>query len=115
VAHRQHRLGIIDVHGGREREPWQRCGKDVDQAERRMAGQEMAAAFGAVLPPAELGFLVHRDILRAYLDPQAFGLPQAEAIDGPARPGAAGAAVTVTHRLRRARYLDLDGATKTFP
>src|SRR3954454_17991818 len=49
VLHRQHRLGIIDVHARREFQRRYRCGIDVDKAERRMVGHEVPAAAFAVL------------------------------------------------------------------
>src|SRR5215469_12085261 len=79
-----------------------------------MVGHQMAAAFAAILPLAELGLLEHPDMLGASRDAHGFRLPEAEGVDGAARPGAAGCAVTVTHGFRRTGCLDLDSAAEAF-
>src|SRR5690349_14157736 len=47
VLHRQNRLAVIDVDGGRECQARDRRCVDVDQADRLVAGHQMAAAFAA--------------------------------------------------------------------
>src|SRR5581483_11875397 len=85
-----------------------------DEAERRMIGHQMAAALAAILPLAELGLLEHADMLGAGGDAHGFRLPQAEGVDGAARPRAARGAVTIAHRFGRAGRLDLDRAAEAF-
>src|SRR5205807_4919623 len=63
IAHRQHRLGVVDVNARGEGERRDRCGEHVDEAERRMIGHQMPAAFRAVLTLAELALLEAGDML----------------------------------------------------
>src|SRR3954453_23794322 len=112
VLHRQHGLGVIDVQGRIEVERRDRGGIDVDQAEGRMIGHEMAAAFGAVLSAAGLGLHEAGDVLRTLGDLHVLGLPEREGVHRAGRPGAAGAAVAVAHGLRCAGHLNRDGAAE---
>src|SRR6516162_3391735 len=102
------------MHARLEIEFWKRGGEDVDQAKRRMLGHQVAAAFGAILPLAELGFLKHSDVFHAGRDPYRVGLPEAEGVDRAARPRPAGTAMTIAHGLRRTGDLDLDSSAKAF-
>jgi hypothetical protein len=45
VAHRQHRLGIVDVNAGSEGQRQKRGGKYIDKARRRMIGHQVPAHF----------------------------------------------------------------------
>jgi hypothetical protein len=112
VAHRQHRLGVVDVDARLEIEARNRRREDIDQAERRMLGQQMAAALRAVAALAEPGLREGRGMLGSGRDPHRVRPPQAERIDRPARPRAAGAAMAVAHGFRRAGDLELDRATE---
>src|SRR4051794_7750381 len=55
VAHRQHGLGVVDVHAGPEGDSRDGRSENVDQAERRMVGHQVPAALRAELALAELG------------------------------------------------------------
>jgi hypothetical protein len=66
------------------------------------------------LPLADWRFLKHREMFGTGRDPHRFRLPQAEGVDRTARPGAAGIAVAIAHRLGRASDLDLDRSAKAF-
>src|SRR5580704_1694834 len=79
-----------------------------------MVGHQMPAAFAAILPLAELALLEHADMLGAGRDAHGLRFPEAAGVDGAARPGAAGCAVTITHGFRRTGCLDLDRAAGAF-
>src|SRR3954469_22214284 len=113
VLHRQNGLGVVDVQRRLEVEGRDRGGVDVDQAEGRMIGHEMAAALGAVLPTAGRGLLEAGDMLLPLRHLDILGLPEGEGVHGARRPGAAGAAVAVAHGLGCAGDLDGDGAAET--
>src|SRR5438552_2546451 len=84
IAHRQHGFRVVDVHARFEIKLWNRGGEDVDQAERRVSAHQMTAAFRAILPLAEIGFLEHRNVFGAGRDPHRLRLPEAERVDRPA-------------------------------
>src|SRR5258708_6714040 len=79
---------------------------------RRMVGHDVAAAFRAELTVTHRRLHEMADKLRAFRDLDVAGLPQSEGVHRPCRPGTAGTAGTVTHRLGCARDFDLDGAAK---
>src|SRR5262245_38824208 len=112
VAHPQHGLGIVDMNGRLECEFGQGCREHVDHLERRVVGHQMATAFLAVFPLAERRLGEGRDIRLALGDAHRLRLPQAEGVHRSARPGAAGTAMAITHRFRRAADLDLYSATE---
>src|SRR3954451_23432583 len=112
VFHRQHRLGVIDVNPRRELERRDRRRKHVNEAERLMARHQVPATFFAVFSLAERRFLERSNVLSPGFDLYRIRLPQAESIDRTTRPGAAGSAVAVAHRLRRASYFDFNSAAK---
>jgi hypothetical protein len=72
----------------------------------------MAAAFRAELAKAHLGLVEGGKMLGAHRDLDRIRLPQAERIHRPARPGPAGTAMAIPHRLRRPGDLDLDRAAE---
>src|SRR5262249_49646224 len=88
------------------------CGIDVCEAERRVAGHDMSAAFRAELPVALFRLLEVADELRALRDLHVLGLPQGEGIHRARRPGSAGCAVAVAHPQGRALHFDLDRAAE---
>jgi GNAT superfamily N-acetyltransferase len=114
VAHGQDGFGVVDMHTRLEVEIRNRRGEDVDEAERRVGGHQVTAAFRAILPLADRSFLEHRNIFGACRDSHRLRLPETEGVDGSAGPRPAGAAVTIAHRLRRARDLDFDRTAKAF-
>src|SRR5262249_52743454 len=114
VLHRQHGLGIVDVHARLEFQRRNSRGIDVDEPERRMVGHEVAAAALAILAVAHLGLGELAEMFRALGDADVLRLPQREGVDGRGRPGAAGGAMAITHAFRRALHLDLDRAAETF-
>src|SRR5690242_16055127 len=79
-----------------------------------MIGHEMAAAFAAILPLAHRRLLERGDMLGAAGDAHRLGLPEREGVHRAARPGAAGAAMAIAHRFRRAGRFEMDGAAETF-
>src|SRR6185295_13203526 len=114
VAHRQNRLGIIDVNAGRELERRDGGRIHVDQSERRMIGHHVAAAFLAVLPLAYRRLLIHADMLGTGRDLHGLGFPERERIYRSRRPRAARTAMTITHAFRLAGDLDMHRTAKTF-
>jgi len=114
IPHRQHRLGVVDVHTRLERQRRQRGGKHIDQSERRMVGQEMPTALFAVLPLTDRRLLERANVLGTSRDPERRRLPKRKSIHGTARPRAARSAVAIAHALRLARDLDLNGTAETF-
>src|SRR5690606_12965609 len=76
---------------------------DVRQPPARMVREQMPAALCAPGSFAVVAALETADELRAARDLDVHGLPQREGVDGPGRPRAASAAVTITPRFRRAR------------
>src|SRR6185436_1133066 len=55
VLHRQHGLGIVDVHAGLEWQAWNGGRINIDQTPQRMIGQQVTTTFGAILPAAPFG------------------------------------------------------------
>ena len=86
VPHRQHRLGIVDVNAGDEGERWDRGGEYVDEAQGRMIGHQVSAAFAAILALALRGLLECGHMLGARCDAHGIRLPEAESVDRPAGP-----------------------------
>jgi hypothetical protein len=70
------------------------------------------AAFIAEAAEAEVGLLKGRDVFVAGRDFDGLGLPQAEGVYRPARPGATGTAMAIAHRLRRSRHFQFDRSAK---
>src|ERR1700722_8770402 len=103
------------MHLRLEVEGWDRGGVHVDQIERRMVGHNMTAAGLAVLALAPRGLRERRDMIPSLRDFHRVWLPEAEGVDRAGRPGAAGLAMAIAHRLRRAFDFDLDCAAKTAP
>ena len=89
VAHRQNGFGIIDVHAGLEFERRQRCREHVHQAQCRVIGHQVAAAFVAILPLAERRLLEHGNVVGAGGDLHRIRLPQRERVDRAAGPRSA--------------------------
>ena len=84
IAHRQHRFRVVDVNAGGEGQRRDGRGEYVDEAERRMVGHQMAAAFRAVLALAERGLLERRHVLGTGGDPcGAAGFQRLNALTGP--------------------------------
>ena len=73
VPHRQYRLGVIDMNRGLEDERRNRRGEHVDEADRRMIGHQVSAAFRAVGALAQLRFGKLRDVLCSLRDPHRLG------------------------------------------
>src|SRR2546430_4679367 len=94
VPHRQHRLGVVDVHARLEFQRRDGRGVDVDETERRMVGHEVAAAALAILAIAHLGLGELAEEFGALGDADVLRLPQRESVDGRGRPGTAGGAGT---------------------
>ena len=86
----------------------------IDQAEWRVIGHEMPAAFGAILPLTRFRLLEHRDVFGTGRDPHRLGLPKTEGVHRAAGPRTAGAAMAIAHRLRSAGDLEFDRAAKAF-
>src|SRR5689334_8884705 len=84
IPHRQHGLGVVDVHTGLERQRRQRGSKHIDQSERRMVGQEMPTALFAVLPLAYRRLLECVNVLGTGRDAERRRLPKRESVDGTA-------------------------------
>ncbi len=99
VAHGQHGLGIVDVNAGNEVECRERGREHVHEAERRMIGHQVAAAFRAILALAERCLGEGRDVLGSRFDPHGSGLPKAEGVHRPPGPGTARPAMTIAHGL----------------
>jgi hypothetical protein len=72
----------------------------------------MTAALLAVHALAERRLLEGADMLGASLDLHMIRFPEREGIDRRDRPGAAGTAVAITHRFRRAVSFDFNRAAK---
>jgi hypothetical protein len=77
-----------------------------------MPRHQVPATVFAVLPLAEGGFLKRHDVLSPGLDLYRIRFPETESVDRASRPGAAGGAMTITHRLRRTGDFKLNGAAK---
>src|ERR1700682_5792715 len=77
-----------------------------------MAGHQVPATVFAILSLAEWGLLERRDVLGAGFDLHGLCFPQAEGVDRTSRPRTTGAAMTVTHRLRRPGDLKFNSAAK---
>src|SRR5260221_12184769 len=77
-----------------------------------MIGHQMPAASGAIAALAERRLLERRDALDSGFDPYRLRLPKAERVHRSARPGPAGAAVTIPHGLGRSGDLEYDRAAK---
>ena len=71
----KHRLLVIDVQRRNERKLGNRRCKNVDQTEWWMIAHQMSAAFCAILPLTQPGFLEHGNVLAAGCDPHRIGLP----------------------------------------
>ena len=80
-----HGPGIVDVNPRCKGEVGDGGGKHIDQAEWRVIGHEMPAAFGAILPLARLCFLEHRDVFGAGRNAHRLGLPETEGVHRIAR------------------------------
>src|SRR5471030_2022005 len=100
------------MHLRLEAEGWDRGGVHVDQPERRMVGHNMTAAGLAVLALAPRGPRECRNLILSLRDIHRVRLPEAEGVDRAGRPGAAGLAMAIAHRLGRAFDFDLDRAAK---
>src|SRR3546814_9605519 len=87
------------------------CSSDL-QAERRVVGHQVAAAFGAILALAEFGLLERREVIGAGGDPHRVRFPQAEGVDRTAEPGPARCAMAIAHALRLADDFQLDRAAE---
>src|SRR5512145_308273 len=98
-----------------ERHAWNGRGIDIDQADRRMARHDMAAAARAELPVAERGLAEPAERLRTLGHLDVLGLPDGEGVHRRCRIGPAGAAVAVTHGHRRAGDLDLHRPAEATP
>ena len=99
VAHRQHRLGVVDMNTGGEGQGRDRRGENVHQANRRMIDHQVSAALRAILALAELRLLKLRDMFGTRFDPHRIRLPEAEGVDRPAGPRTARPAMTVAYGL----------------
>lgn len=112
VVHGQDRLGVVHMHHRVEGQVRDRRGEDIHHVQGRVAGHQVAAAEAAVLPLAHRGLGIGRHVLAALGHQYGFGRPEAEGVDRPARPGPAGTAVAVAHRIGCAGDGDLDGAAE---
>src|SRR6185369_8931374 len=98
-----------------ERKAGDHGGIDVGDTPARMLGEEVPAALLAPLAIAPRRLVESADAVGPARDPHRFGLPEREGVDRPRRPGAAGVAVAVAHRRRRARDGEVDGAAEAAP
>ena len=112
VPHGQHSFGIVEVNSRNEVERGDRCGEHIHETYGRMIGHEVSAAFGAILPLAEWRLLEGSHTLRSCGNPHRLGLPEAEGVHRSARPGPAGLAMTIAHRLRFSGCNQLDGTAE---
>src|SRR5712692_10408950 len=113
VLRRQDRLGVVDVNTRAEFQSRDRGRIDVHQTQRRVVGHQMTAASLAKLAVARLRFHEPGEKLCTFCDTDVLRLPQGEGVHGRRRPGPAGAAMAITHRLRSSVYFNLHGATET--
>src|SRR5579871_4347185 len=114
VLHAQHGFRIVDVHGGNKLQTRYCGGEYVHQSEPGMVGHQMAAALGAILPLASRRLLECRNAVLARRDFHRRRFPQTERVDRSAGPGAARAAMAITHSFRLAGDFDFDGSAETF-
>ena len=112
VPHGQHRFGVVDMHARSEGEARDRRREHIDQAQRRMMGQEVSAALRTILTLAVLGLLELCDMLGPGYDLHGLRHPHREGVYGRAGPRSTGAAVAIAHGLRGSGDLQLDGAAK---
>src|ERR1700722_16701862 len=112
VPHWQYGFGIIDMDAGREFKRRNRRHEDIDEADRRMIGHQVAAAFRAIFALAQLRLLKCPNMFGSGRDPHCLRLPKAEGVHRPSRPGTAGAAMTVAHGLRRPHDLQFNCAAE---
>src|SRR3984885_11492154 len=112
VLNRQDRFLIVEVDAGLEVERRDRGVEHVDHAERWMTGHDVTAACLAILAFAHRRFREHGDLVGSFCDLHRVGLPEAEGVEWAARPGAAGLAMAIAHRLRRSFDFDLDCTAK---
>src|SRR4051794_1184961 len=75
----------------------------------------MPTAFRAELPVAHFRLPEPAEKLRSLRDPHILGLPQGEGIHRRRRPGSAGTAMAVAHRLGPACHRDLHGPAEAGP
>ena len=102
------------MHLRLEVERWDRGGIHIDHTERRMVGHNMTAASLAILALAPRALRERCDLIPSLRDLHRVGLSEAERIDWARRPGAAGLAMAIAHRFRRALHFDFDRAAKAF-
>src|SRR6516164_4099817 len=100
------------MHAGREFQRRYRRRIDVDQAEWRMVGHEVAATALAKLTVARFRLHELADVLGALGHAHVLRLPQSESGDRRGRPGTAGRAMAVAHCFSRAGHLDFHGAAE---
>src|SRR5258706_15666277 len=76
-------------------------GIDIDHVPHRVSGHDMPAAATAELAVAAIGLVIGADLVGTFCHLHRGGLPQGEGIDGGRRPGPAGFAMAIAHRLGR--------------
>src|ERR1035437_2725901 len=78
-----------------------------------MIGHKMATAFLTVLPLADFCLLEHGNMFSTRSDPHGGGLPKSESVDRATRPGSARSAMAISHYVRLAGNLNMNGSAKT--
>jgi hypothetical protein len=80
-----------------------------------MIGHQVPAAFGAILPLADLGLLEYGDMLGPGGYPNGLRLPKSEGVHRSAGPRTARTAMTIAHGFRFTGNFDMNCPAKTLP
>src|SRR6266478_1685652 len=88
-------------------------GEHVDEPDGLVAAHQMPATDLAIHALAEWCLLERRNMLSPGFDLHGVCFPEAESVDRTSRPGTAGIAMTIAHRLGLAGDLKLNSAAKT--
>src|SRR5204863_8812611 len=113
VPDRQHRLLIVHVHPGPERQIRNDCGVHVREPHPGMLGENMSAAELAPLALARFGLVVRADVFHASGDAYGFGLPKREGIDRARGPASTRVALAVAHGGWLSAHGELDCSATT--